>query len=128
MENTLGTSSSQLKCLHKSPAEGEVVRESECFLLAPLELHRRVFWLDSPLKASLTSCRRASWYISCCCGYRKKVLNVKSRSLGCLLVTTPQVQELTAWSRCPAVMAQSATASSGDCPDCPGDGGAQQLW
>lgn len=101
--------------------------ESEHFLLAALELHRRVFWLDSPLKASLTSCRRASLYISCCCGYRKRVLNVKSRSLGWLLVTTPRVQELTALSCCPAVLPQSTSASSGDCPGCRGNGGAQQL-
>lgn len=73
MENTPETGSSELKSLWGSPTEGEVFREREqLFLWALLETYSQVFWLDSPLKASFTSCRSAS-----CCpllpvGHKKK--------------------------------------------------------
>lgn len=85
------------------------------FLLALLEMRRRVFWLDSPLKASFTSCRSASCYVPCYCGPQKRVLDVKSRTLGWLLVITPWSQELTVLSHCPAVLAHGASASSWEC-------------
>lgn len=61
-----------------STAESEGVLRNKRFsgrqntLWTLLETHRRDFWLDSPLKASLTTCRNTSPYLPCCCGPWKK--------------------------------------------------------
>lgn len=104
MENTLGTSSSQLKSLWESPEEGKVFRERWHFLLALLETRRRVFWLDSPLKASFTSCRSASSYVSYYCGPQKmgpKCEEQKSRVVSCRYSMNSRADSTELLPRCP---------------------------